>query len=96
MTYTAGYLLPGDVGFPASDPTAGLTLDATVPPTVPNVPPVLNTPGTAMDAPPLPGAVEEACIETVKAWWYRRQRDPTLVSQKTGEQSETYAQAAGT
>jgi hypothetical protein len=95
VTYTAGYRLPYDTGFPASDPTAGLTLDATQPPTVPNVPPVLNAPATAMDAPPLPGSVEEACIQTVKAWWLARQRDPSLASQKTGEQQESYVSGYG-
>jgi hypothetical protein len=32
---------------------------------------------------------------TVKAWWMQRQRDPSLASQKTGEQQETYALGYG-
>jgi hypothetical protein len=96
VTYTAGYLLPYDTAFPASDPTAGLTLDTTVPPTVPTVPPVLNTPEAAAAAPPLPGAVEEACLVTVRAWWLARQRDPSISSEKTGEQSVTYGSGMDT
>ncbi len=104
VTYTAGYLLPiqeleafqDDVrGLDALyDPTAQVVLDATVPPTVPNVPPVLNRPAASADAPPLPGDVRRACIDTVRAWWFARQRDPGVGSVRTDDQAVVYNQNA--
>src|SRR6185437_5434891 len=100
VTYTAGYFLPiqehyllGDrvTGTGALyDPTAGVVLDPAIPPTVPNVPPVLNTPASPADAPPLPGDVEQACLATVKAWWLTRQRDPSITAERTADQQVTY------
>ena len=100
VTYTAGYFLPiqeqyilGDrvTGTGAFyDTTAGVVLDSAIPPTVPNVPPILNTPASLADAPPLPGDVEQACLMTVRAWWFVRQRDPSITSERTADQQVTY------
>jgi hypothetical protein len=100
VTYTAGYFLPiqdqyilGDrvSGLGAFyDPTAGVVLDSAIPPTVPNLPPVLNTPASLADAPPLPGDVEQACLVTVKAWWLTRQRDPSITTERSLDQQTTF------
>lgn len=90
VTYTAGYLLPGQQDYLPYDPTAGVTYDSAVPPSTLAVPPVLNTPQTMADPPPLPGDIEQACLLTIKAWWYGRQRDPALVSDRTLDQATTY------
>lgn len=104
VTYTAGYFLPiqqlptfddlvrGEDAL--YDPLAGVTLDTAVPPTVSNVPPVLNRPAALQDAPPLPGDVEQACLDTVKAWWFLRARDPSIKSTKTEDLDDTYDTAA--
>jgi hypothetical protein len=36
-------------------------------------------------APTLPGAVEQACLETVKAWYLSRDADPALASVQVGQ-----------
>lgn len=38
----------------------------------------------------LPGAVEQACIETVKAWYFARDTDPALSSVQSGQLRVTY------
>lgn len=38
----------------------------------------------------LPGAVEQACIETVKAWYFARDTDPAVSSVKVGQLSVSY------
>jgi len=38
----------------------------------------------------LPGAVEQACIETVKAWYMARDADPELSSVQVGQMRVTY------
>lgn len=40
----------------------------------------------------LPGDIEKATLETVKAWYVGRQRDPNVVSKSVGDLSITYAQ----
>ena len=101
VTYTAGYQLPIEVtdamaapvrGLPSLyDPTAGgNVLDTAVPATVPNVPPLINSPSTPADAPPLPGDLEQACLVTVKSWWFSRQRDMAVGSFKSGSQAVTW------
>lgn len=40
--------------------------------------------------PPLPGAIEQACLLTVKAWWFARARDVTVSAEKIGARSVTY------
>jgi len=39
----------------------------------------------------LPMDIEQACIETVKAWYIARKRDQTAVSKSVGDLSITYA-----
>ena len=43
----------------------------------------------------LPRAIERACVETVKAWWYQRQHDPAVSSKTVGDLSLTYSVTAG-
>jgi hypothetical protein len=38
----------------------------------------------------LPGAVEQACLETVKAWYSQRDVDPTMASVKVGQFQVSY------
>ena len=40
----------------------------------------------------LPGDIEQACLETVKAWYLGKGRDPGIVSRSVGDLSITYAQ----
>lgn len=48
-------------------------------------------------SPTLPGAVEQACIETVKAWYLARDVDPALSSVQVGQLRVSYRdQAANT
>ena len=42
----------------------------------------------------LPTAVEQACIETVVAWYKRAPRDPNVKSKKVGDLNITYSDAA--
>lgn len=105
VTYTAGYILPIQQQYALSspvvgtdflyDPSAGLVLDTAVPPTTLAIPPILNTPWTMADAPPLPGDVEQACLVTVKTWWFSRQRDWTILEQRMGDQMIRYVEDAG-
>jgi hypothetical protein len=101
ITYTAGYLLPVEQSDALAAPVRGLdslydptaggnVLDTAVPPTVPNVPPLINRPDKAADPPPLPGDLEQACLVTVKSWWFSRQRDMAIGSIKSGSQAVTY------
>jgi hypothetical protein len=90
VTYWAGYLLPPQADYLSYDPTAQNRLDTAVPPSTAAVPPLLNVPSAMADPPPLPGAIEQACLLTAKAWWFSRARDYTLSSIKVGERSETY------
>lgn len=98
VTYTAGYLLPIEQvlvdpvrGTDALyDPTAGNVLDTANPVTTPAIPPLLNVPSKAADAPPLPGDIEQACLVTVKSWWFSRQRDVSIGSVRSAEQAVTY------
>jgi hypothetical protein len=39
---------------------------------------------------PLPGAVEQACLETVKAWYSSRDVDPSISSVKVGQLAVSY------
>jgi hypothetical protein len=43
--------------------------------------------------PTLPGAVEQACLETVKSWWFTRDSDPNITSLKADDIAITYARA---
>lgn len=43
----------------------------------------------------LPGALERACLETVKLWLAARDRDPSLNSENAGGYSASYAPARG-
>ena len=45
-------------------------------------------------APDLPEDVERACLDTVKAWYHDREENPNVVSQKTGDASETRFKSA--
>jgi hypothetical protein len=90
VTYTAGYRLPGIDEYLIYDSVAGLTLDTAKPPTVANVPPVLNKPAAMADPPPLPGDIEQACLMTVKAWYLTRGRDPSVTSQQSADLKISY------
>lgn len=72
VTYTAGYFLPGQELDALRDTATGVDAlyDATYP----------GGATPKLDAPPLPGSVERACLETVKYWWFTRRRDYTLQS----------------
>lgn len=69
--YASRYILPGGTLIQRYRVTyrAGYTLPLTLA--------AGGQPGPT-DPPPLPGAVEQACIETVKTWWFARDRDPDL------------------
>lgn len=41
-------------------------------------------------SPTLPGAVEQACLETVKAWYSSRDVDPAIASVKVGQLAVSY------
>jgi hypothetical protein len=90
VTYWAGYLLPPQDDYVPYDPAAQNRLDTANPPTTAAVPALLNVPSAMADPPRLPGAIEQACLETVKAWWFSRQRDVTVSQQRIGEVSVTY------
>lgn len=83
VTYTAGYLLPVEQIDALSAPGTGN--DALYDPTYTAAYPF------DQDAPPLPGAVEEACLVTAKEWWFTRQRDYTIAAQQTADQRIQYA-----
>lgn len=85
QAYSSRYILPGGTstlrysvtytaGYLLPDDT-GFTLDD---PTISTAPPSL------------PGAIEQACLVTVRSWWSARMRDPSISAVKTGEESETY------
>ena len=73
ITYTAGYRLPIEEtlldpvrGWPALyDPTSGYAP---------------YDPVGGIDAPPLPGEIEQAALITLKSWWYERDRDYTVAA----------------
>lgn len=44
----------------------------------------------------LPGDLEQACLETVKSWFYQRSRDSEVQSRSVGDLSVTYATASTT
>jgi hypothetical protein len=91
VTYWAGYLLPPQADYLLYDPTAGNTLDPNKPQHTIAVPPLLPAAGAMADPPPLPGAIEQACLLTVKAWYFQRQRDVSLAEVRVGQRQETYS-----
>ena len=57
--------------------------------TTPNVgTPALTTEGT------LPYDLRQACLEAVTAWYFRTQRDPSVLSRRMGDVAVTYATAS--
>jgi hypothetical protein len=40
----------------------------------------------------LPNDIEKACIETVKAWYLARERDPVITAERIGDYQASYAQ----
>lgn len=46
-------------------------------------------PGTEDTGAKLPEEVEKACIDIVKSWYLRRDQDPIVMRQRTGDSSET-------
>jgi hypothetical protein len=93
ITYWAGYLLPAQADLIPYDPTAQNRFDSAVPPTTAAVPALLNVPSAMADPPPLPGAIEQAALVTVKAWWLSRQRDVAISRVSTADQAVEYAPA---
>lgn len=74
--YATGYILPGRGATLryAVTYTAGYTL-----------PPLLNTilppdPADPLSPPPLPGAVQRACLTTIRSWWFSLNQDSTVAS----------------
>lgn len=45
-------------------------------------------------SPTLPGAVEQACLETIKAWWFSRDSDQNISRLKAGDLDITYARSS--
>lgn len=90
ITYVAGYLLPPQQDYIPYDPTSGVLIDSITPAPEPNIPPVLNNPAGMADPPPLPGDLEQACLATVKSWWFGRARDIAVSAAKSGDESRTY------
>lgn len=48
-------------------------------------------PALIADPPPLPGSIEQACLETIKAWWLTRDRDYTITAAKVDNVQVTFA-----
>lgn len=78
--YASGYILPGyqDQRYSVTY-RAGYLLPSDVNPYL-----------LPADPQNLPGAVEQACIETVKAWYFARDVDPQLTSIRSGQLGVTY------
>lgn len=87
--FASGYILPG-IGASlryAVTYRAGYTLP-------PERNPFLDA---GVDDPqPLPGAVEQACLETVKAWYLGRDADPGISSVSVGQLKVSYRNEAAT
>lgn len=82
--YSSGYILPGyrDQRYSVTY-RAGYLLPSEVNPFL--------TPGVPQD---LPGAVEQACLETVKAWYLSRDVDANLSSVQVGQFRVSYSDSA--
>lgn len=85
-SFASGYILPGGNSLFRYQVTyqAGYTL-----PSDDNWTPAFN-PTYPAGPQPLPGAVQRACIETVKAWWFARAQDTTVQSESTGDERVVY------
>lgn len=77
VTYSAGYLLPYQRDYLPYDPTAGSSGS--------------GVPAQRSDPPPLPGAIEQACLLTTKGWYLARARDKSVQSQSIGTVTVHYA-----
>jgi len=82
--YSSGYILPGyqDLRYSVTY-RAGYLLPSDVNPWI--------LPGTPEN---LPGAIEQACLETVKAWFSSRDIDPALASVQVGQLRVSYRDQA--
>jgi hypothetical protein len=80
--FSSGYILPGyqDQRYTVTY-RAGYLLPGEINPYL----------GSGSDDPqPLPGAVEQACLDTVRAWFLDRDADPSVGAVRVGTLSVTY------
>lgn len=86
--FASGYILPGYTGARYSVTyRAGYVLPGEVNPYLMAGP---------ADAQNLPGAIEQACLETVKAWYLERDADPGISSVAVGQLKVSYRNEAST
>jgi hypothetical protein len=90
--YSSRYILPGGTSLAryTISYTAGYRMPYEASSYIPYDPAAGKNPTITADPPPLPGAVEQACLVTCKAWWFSRQRDVTVSRERTLDQDVTY------
>lgn len=81
--YASGYILPGyqDQRYSVTYRAGYLLADAVLPD---------DLGPDAIGPQNLPGAVEQACLETIKAWFMSRDVDPSVASVRVGQLSVSY------
>ena len=89
LVLAAGFTTPANNGLKivVSRTASVLVVNATL---VDEGAPAASADPRQLDVSTLPSEVEQACLETAKAWWVARDRDPAARSVSVGDLSVTY------